>query len=92
MRIWKGATESLPLGLSEELYVTVPRGQYKDLNASLSVDKTIVAPASKGQAFGMVNIKLGEEVLAQRPLVALQDVGEGGLWQKVTDHVMLMFQ
>ena len=92
MRIWKGASEMLPLGLSDELYVTVPRGQYKDLKATLSVDKTIVAPASKGQAFGTVNINLGDEVLAQRPLVALQDVGEGSLWQQVLDHVMLMFQ
>ncbi len=92
MRIWKGASETLPLGLSDELYVTVPRGQYKDLKATLSVDKTIVAPASKGQAFGTVNINLGDEVLAQRPLVALQDVGEGSLWQQVLDNVMLMFQ
>lgn len=92
MRIWKGASETLPLGLSDELYVTVPRGQYKDLKATLSVDKTIVAPASKGQAFGTVNINLGDEVLAQRPLVALKDVGEGSLWQQVLDHVMLMFQ
>ena len=92
MRIWKGALEALPLGLSEELYVTVPRGQYKDLKASLNVDKTILAPASKGQTFGSVNINLGEEVLAQRPLVALQDVAKGSLWQQVTDHIMLMFQ
>jgi len=92
MRIWKGSTESLPLGLSEELYVTVPRGQYQDLKASVSVDKNIIAPASKGQAFGTVNINLGEKMLAQRPLVALQDVEEGSLWQQVTDQIMLMFQ
>ncbi len=92
MRIWKGASESLPLGLSEELFVTVPRGQYKDLKASLSVDKTIVAPAGQGQAFGTVDIHLGKELLAQRPLVALESIGEGSLWQKIKDNVMLMFQ
>jgi D-alanyl-D-alanine carboxypeptidase (penicillin-binding protein 5/6) len=92
MRIWKGASESVPLGLNEELYVTVPRGQYKDLKASLSVDKTIIAPASKGQAFGTVDVRLGNTTLAQRPLVALQSVAEGGLWQQVKDNVMLMFQ
>jgi D-alanyl-D-alanine carboxypeptidase (penicillin-binding protein 5/6) len=92
MRIWKGETESLPLGLREELFITVPRGQYKDLQASLSVDKTIVAPAHKGQAFGTVDVRLGDELLAQRPLVALKSVNEGGLWQQVKDNVMLMFQ
>jgi D-alanyl-D-alanine carboxypeptidase (penicillin-binding protein 5/6) len=92
MRIWKGASESLPLGLSSELFVTVPRGQYKDLNASLSVDKTIVAPATKGEAFGTVDIHLGKELLAQRPLIALESVDEGSLWQQVKDNVMLMFE
>jgi len=92
MRIWKGATESVPLGLSEELYVTVPRGQYKDLQASLSVDRTIIAPARKGQPFGTVDVRLGDETVVQRPLVALQGVAEGGLWQQVKDNLMLMFQ
>ena len=47
MRIWKGAVESLKLGLNSQLYVTVPRGQYKKLNASLNVDKTIIAPPAR---------------------------------------------
>jgi len=92
MRIWKGATESLPLGLSNELFVTVPRGQYKDLRASLSVDRTIVAPASKGQAFGSVDVSLGGKTLVKRPLVALQNVAEGGLGQQGKDNVMMMLQ
>jgi D-alanyl-D-alanine carboxypeptidase (penicillin-binding protein 5/6) len=33
MRVWKGESEALKLGLSSELYVTVPRGLYKKLNA-----------------------------------------------------------
>jgi D-alanyl-D-alanine carboxypeptidase (penicillin-binding protein 5/6) len=92
MRIWKGESESLKLGLSDELYVTVPRGQYKDLNASLSVDKTITAPASRGQAFGSVSIRLEDQVVAERPLVALQDVPKGGLMQIIKDNVLLLFQ
>lgn len=92
MRIWKGEMEQLPLGLAEELYVTVPRGQYKELNASLSVGKTIVAPVSAGDSLGNVSVKLGDEVITERPLVALQDVAEGGLWQKVKDNVMLLFE
>lgn len=92
MRIWKGESESLKLGLSDELYVTVPRGQYKELNASLSVDKTITAPASRGQAFGSVSIRLNDQVVAERPLVALQDVPKGGLMQIIKDNVLLLFQ
>ncbi|HKK13923.1 MAG TPA: D-alanyl-D-alanine carboxypeptidase family protein, partial [Gammaproteobacteria bacterium] len=37
-RVWKGADDKLSLGLAHTLYVTVPRGQYKDLDASMSVN------------------------------------------------------
>jgi D-alanyl-D-alanine carboxypeptidase (penicillin-binding protein 5/6) len=92
MRIWKGESESLRLGLSDELYITVPRGRYKELKASLSVDKTITAPVSRGQVFGSVNIRLEDQVVAERPLVALQGVNKGGIAQIIKDNVLLLFQ
>ncbi len=92
MRIWKGESESLKLGLSSELYVTVPRGMYKKLNASLNVDKTIIAPVTQGQKYGSVNIHLEDELLAERPLVALQDINEGGVVQLIKDNILLLFQ
>lgn len=91
-RIWKGESEDLPLGLTKNLYVTVPRGQYNQLNASLTVEKEIMAPASKGQAFGNVNVSLGERTLTRQPLVSLQEVAEGSLWQRMSDGVMLLFE
>lgn len=92
MRIWKGEVETLPLGLAEELYVTVPRGQYSELNASMRVGKTLIAPVSAGSSLGTVSVKLGDETLAERPLVALQDVAEGGLWQKLKDSALLLLE
>jgi len=92
MRIWKGETENLPVGLSSDLYVTVPRGQYKKLNASLNIGKTIIAPVSAGQQLGNVSVTLDDEALIERPLVALQQVAEGGLWQSIKDNTLLLFQ
>ncbi len=92
MRIWKGETETLPLGLSETLYITAPRGSRNKIKANMQIDSMIVAPASRGQAFGTVNVMLGETQLAQRPLVALQDIPEGGLWRKLVDNIVLLFQ
>lgn len=92
MRVWKGEAEQLPLGLAEDLFVTVPRGQYGDLKASMRVDKAITAPIEQDQPLGAVEIRLGDALLAERPLIALQGVGKGGLWQQLKDHVLLMFQ
>lgn len=92
LRIWKGARDTLPLGLGEDLYVTVPRGRYEELKASLSVDSNIVAPATQGQSFGKVSVRLGKKDVAERPLVALEGVAEGGLWGQLVDSVLLWFQ
>lgn len=92
MRVWKGASTTVQLGLNEPLYITVPRGQYNKLTASLSVTSDIVAPTRKGQNLGTVNIRLGDEVLAERPLVALEDIAEGSLWQRLFDNVRLLLQ
>ena len=92
MRIWKGEQEMLPLGLAEDLYITIPRGQRKKVKASMTVQQQLVAPARKGQPYGEVTIKLGDEVLAEKPLVALQDVPEGSLWRTLVDSVLLMFE
>ncbi len=92
MRIYKGERESLPLGLTHDLYVTVPRGQYRRLDASLSVSKTLVAPVKAGQRLGNVSVTLGEEAIVERPLVALQQIAEGGLWQSLKDNTILLFQ
>lgn len=91
MRVWKGAHETVQLGLTDPLYITVPRGQYNKLSASLSVENGIVAPTHKGQNLGAVNIRLGDQVLAERPLIALEDVAEGSLWQRLYDNVRMMF-
>ena len=91
MRIWKGEIEELPLGLNDGLFVTLPKGQKGKLDASMSVDQEIMAPAFRGKQYGTVDVKLGDKIIASRPLVALKDVPEGGLWQRLIDSISLLF-
>ena len=44
-RIWKGSSETIALGLDHDLFVTIPRGQYNSLDASMNIDQRIMAPA-----------------------------------------------
>lgn len=91
-RIWKGSTETAILGLARALYVTIPRGQYKSLDASMSIDNRIIAPVAAGQDLGTVQVKLGEEIIAEQSLVSLNAVGEGSFWQRITDEALLYFE
>ncbi|MCW9013707.1 MAG: D-alanyl-D-alanine carboxypeptidase [Gammaproteobacteria bacterium] len=91
-RIWKGDSENLNLGLQEDLHVTIPRGQYKHLDAVMDVNKDIEAPVQKGQQLGTVRVTLHGEEIISRPLVALQSVGEGSIWQRTKDQIIQLFQ
>lgn len=92
VQVWKGETEDLPLGLEQELYIAVPRGQYDKLDAKIKVQQPITAPVSKGSPYGSLNISLDGQTLVARPLVALRDVAEGGMLQKVMDDIRLWFE
>ncbi|MDT8383799.1 MAG: D-alanyl-D-alanine carboxypeptidase family protein [Gammaproteobacteria bacterium] len=91
-RIWKGTQEQLELGLEQDLYLTIPKGQYKNLDANMNLDARIVAPAKKGQSFGSVNISLSDEQYAKRELVALTDIEKGGLVDSLIDEIKLLFE
>ena len=89
-RIWKGEYETLTVGLSEALAITIPRGAYDKLDATMDIDKNIQAPITKGQYVGEVKVSLDGEVLASVPLVALETVDEGSLFQIAKDYVLRM--
>ena len=88
--LWKGEADSVELGLLEDLHVTIPRGQYKQLKPSISFDAVIEAPISKHAVLGKLQVTLKDKVVAERPLVALQEVPEGSWWKRLVDWVILL--
>lgn len=86
-RVWQGVKSEIPLGLTEDFYVTVPTGQYKRLQASLALNNPLKAPISKGQSCGSLNIMLNDQVVASKPLIALDDSPQGGLLRRAADTV-----
>ena len=91
-RIWKGSSETIALGLDHALFVTIPRGQYNSLDASINIDQRIMAPVTTGQALGAVQVMLNDQLVADQPLVSLQTIGEGSFWQRITDEGLLYFE
>ena len=91
-RVWKGETDTVSLGLDSPLYATVPRGQYKALAASMTINNRIMAPVSRDETLGSVQVQLGDAVIAGQNLVALQGVGEGSFWQRIVDEALLYFE
>ena len=91
-RVWKGASKTISLGLEEDIYVTIPRRQYKDLKAVINVDKKITAPVADGAKLGSVKVTLKDEVVINKDLVALKAVDQGNIFQRLSDSVMMMME
>lgn len=90
-KVWAGEQDQLKLGLTDELAITIPRGQSEQLQAILDIEKVIKAPITKGQEFGVVKVMLNDEMVAEVPVVALETIEQAGLLQRIWDAIALFF-
>lgn len=90
-RVWFGVSDEASLGLERDMYITIPHGVYKGLDAVLDVDASIEAPVRKGSQLGVVRVMLKGEEMDKVPLVALENIDEGSIFQKARDYVLKIF-
>jgi len=91
-RVWKSANEFSRLGVLEDLYITLRRGSYEQLESRLDIPAIVTAPLSAGQPVAELSINLDGEELLKAPLRALDDNPLGSFWQRTKDSVKLWFE
>ena len=91
-RVWYGEQEQIAMGVGKDIHITIPRGRYRDLDASMEIDSEISAPVARGQQLGQVNIRLDDETLLSEDIVAMQAVAEGSFFTRAMDSIKLMFR
>lgn len=91
-KVWKGATDQVQLGVAQPMLVTVPRGKYNQLKPMMDVPKQLIAPIAKGQKIGTVKVMLDGKVVAQRPLVAISAVEQGGFFKRLWDEFWMWWE
>nr|VFJ43365.1 MAG: D-alanyl-D-alanine carboxypeptidase (penicillin-binding protein 5/6) [Candidatus Kentron sp. DK] len=90
--VWKGKSDTLEVGVKDDLYITVPaRRQESAIRADMQVNALITAPITEGKVYGKIRVLLDDELLLERPVIALQSVPEGGMWKKAFDSIRLYF-
>lgn len=85
-RVRGGALEFTALGVAEDLYVTIPRGAYGQLAASMDVLAELAAPLVEGAEVGEVKVSLAGKPVASTPVVVLKSVVDGGMWARIRDE------
>lgn len=86
-RVWQGINSDLDLGVTNDMYVTVPTGQYRKVETKVALNNPLQAPIIKGQIYGNLNIMLNGQIIAAQPLIALRDNPRGGLFRRAADSI-----
>jgi len=87
--VWKGAAESVKLGVTQDVYAVVPRGQDSSLSAAADLPDPLFAPLARGTEVGKLRVNLGDKTLGTYALHPLEDVGEAGFFSRMIDDVKL---
>lgn len=92
VRVWKSANETSALGVLEDLYITIPRGTYDQLDSTIDAPALLEAPVSAGQPLATLKVRLNGKGILDAPLRALEDNPMGSLWQRMSDSISLWFE
>lgn len=87
--VWKGTQNTLKVGRPDAIVVTVPSGSAGKLSTTVVRQDPLIAPFTKGQSVGTLKVTLGEQTVAEVPLVALEDVGQAGFFGRAWDSLRL---
>jgi D-alanyl-D-alanine carboxypeptidase (penicillin-binding protein 5/6) len=91
-RVWKSEKLYSSLGVLEDLYITIRRGSYNNLQSQLDIPTAVMAPLAAGQPVADLSINLDGEELLRIPLRALEDNPMGKFWQITKDTISLWFE
>jgi D-alanyl-D-alanine carboxypeptidase (penicillin-binding protein 5/6) len=89
--VWYGEETEFDIGLNKDLHITIARGSKEHLQVETLTNEFIEGPLNTGDIQGTLTIRLEDKVLAERSLVALNDVTEAGLFSRLWDGIKLFF-
>tara|TARA_Y100001960_G_C14762009_1_gene874628 strand:+ start:1 stop:1014 length:1014 start_codon:yes stop_codon:yes gene_type:complete len=84
-RVYAGDETMLPVGFTEDYFISIPRRQYKNITKEFIIDKNLTAPVAKNDVVGFIAIKLKNKTLSTAKLVALQDIKTGNMLRRTID-------
>ena len=90
-RIWKGTVQQIALGLDEDLFITIPRGQFENLKSEYDLPDEIIAPVLSGEKVGQLKLQLDNKEILTTPLVAKGNVAKAGIIGRIRDEIRLLF-
>ena len=60
--------------ISQPIHLSIPTDKPHQVRTKVQIPEIVQAPITKGQAVGKINILVDDEVVAETPLVAQEDI------------------
>ena len=88
-KAWKGAQDTVKIGSATPIVINVPSGTGGKVETQVVSQEPLIAPFTKGQKLGTLKVMAGGQQVGEVPLVALEDVGEAGIFGRAWDAIRL---
>ncbi|MDA9332174.1 D-alanyl-D-alanine carboxypeptidase [Gammaproteobacteria bacterium] len=94
-KVWGGKTNEVALGSSKDIYLTLPRSEFKNIKANYQFNNNLQAPIEIGQMIGSIEFTSNDRVVLSAPLVAIETVEAKGffgmLWSRLIYWITSLF-
>ena len=91
-KVWMGLTDTVKLGIEEDLNIVIPRRQYEHLEAKMDIESQLKAPVLSGETYGTLTVTLDGKEITSVPLVALESVEEAGIFKRLMDKAKMLLE
>jgi len=91
VRVWGGQHSTVKLGLTTDVFMTIPKGVRDQLQAAIQIKNQIQAPIEKGDELGSLTVSVPDKEDISVPLTALNGVREAGFFARIWDLILLFF-
>lgn len=94
-KVWGGKTNEVALGSTKDIYLTLPRSEFKNIKANYQFNNNLQAPIEIGQMIGSIEFISNDRVVLSAPLVAIETVEAKGffgmLWSRLLYWITNLF-
>tara|TARA_B100000767_G_scaffold67756_1_gene64245 strand:- start:1053 stop:2201 length:1149 start_codon:yes stop_codon:yes gene_type:complete len=94
-KVWGGKTDEVALGSSKDIYLTLPRSDFKNIKANYQFNSNLQAPIEVGQMIGSIEFTSNDRIVLSAPLVAIESVDAKGffgmLWSRLVYWITTLF-
>ena len=92
MRVFKGQDKIVSATITQDFYLTLPKGDYAKVKANMISQQPLIAPIKAGQTIGKISFMLNGKIINEQKLVATKSVDEAGFVGRIVDSIKLMLQ